>query len=105
MGNVMEFLVRVGEDAAMRHASPAERDALLATLGIDDEETRAALASGDVASVRDLLGGKIYFATLMPGPDREEEAPEDDEDDNEDEEEGGPLRRKSPSPAPGKKGG
>jgi len=100
MGNVMDFLTRVGQDAALRCGSPADREALLTALGIDDEATRAALASGDAEALRTLLGGTQFIATQMPGPDGEEEAP--DEDEGDDDEGTDPLKKKAPGAPPAK---
>ncbi|UPG92969.1 hypothetical protein [Luteibacter aegosomatissinici] len=97
----MDFLARVGQDAALRWGPAADRDALLTALGIDDEATREALAGGDAGALRALLGGARFIATQMPGPD-EEEAP--DEDGGEDDDDGTePLKKKGPD-APPRKG-
>lgn len=101
MGNVMDFLARVGQDAALRCGPAADREALLVALGIDDEATREALAGGDAEALRALFGGAQFIATQMPGPDGDEEAP--DEDDGDDEDGNDPLKKKAPD-APPRKG-
>jgi hypothetical protein len=101
MGNVTDYLARVGQDAALRHGSPADREALLTELGIDDDATREALAYGDADGLRRLLGGAQFISTQMPGPDREKEAPDQDEGD-EDDDNDEPLKKKGPGSPPAK---
>ena len=102
MGNVTDYLARVGQDAALRHGSPADREALLTELGIDDDATREALAYGDADGLRRLLGGAQFIATQMPdGPEREKEAPDEDEGD-EDDDNDEPLKKKGPGSPPAK---
>lgn len=99
MGNLMEFLARVGQDAALRYGPPADREALLSTLDIHDEATRHALVAGGADELRALLGGVQFIASQMPGPD-EEKAPPADDDDDTDEDGNPPMKKKAPGGVP-----
>lgn len=80
MGNVIEFLTRLGEDASLRHASDDALAALSNEAGLD-AAVGSAVYLRDVEALRNLLGGEIYFSTQMGEPQREEEEPEDDDGD------------------------
>lgn len=89
MGNVIEFLARLGQDASLRYAS---------------EETLAALMSEDgmgeaVTELQAQAAQTIYFGGQMPSPQREVEEPEEEEgDEDEDDEEGETSPRRGPKP-------
>ena len=86
MGNVVEFLARVGQDAALRHASGERMAAELEAAGISPELS-AEIHAGNAGGLRLLLGQGVFFAALMPdGPDEEREEEDDRQDDEEDEE-------------------
>jgi hypothetical protein len=86
MGNVVEFLARVGQDAALRHASGEQMAAELEAAGIAPE-LGAEIHAGNAGGLRLLLGQGVFFAALMPpGPDEDTEEEGDRQDDEEDEE-------------------
>jgi len=86
MGNVVEFLARVGQDAALRHASGEQMAAELEAAGISPELS-AEIHAGNAGGLRLLLGQGVFFAALMPdGPDEDREEEDDRQDDEEDEE-------------------
>jgi hypothetical protein len=86
MGNVVEFLARVGQDAALRHASGEQMAAELEAAGIAPELS-AEIHAGNAGGLRLLLGQGVFFAALMPpGPDEDREEEDDRQDDEEDEE-------------------
>jgi len=86
MGNVVEFLARVGKDAALRYASGEEMAAELEAAGIAPELS-AEIHAGNAGGLRSLLGQEVFFAALMPpGPDEDTEEEDDRQDDEEDEE-------------------
>jgi hypothetical protein len=86
MGNVVEFLARVGQNAALRHASGEQLAAELEAAGIAPELS-AAIHAGNAGGLRLLLGQGVFFASLMPdGPDKDNEEEDDRQDDDEDEE-------------------
>lgn len=86
MGNVVEFLARVGQDAALRHASGEQMAAELEAAGIAPE-LRTEIHAGNAGGLRLLLGQGVFFAALMPsGPDEDNEEEDDRQDDEEDEE-------------------
>jgi hypothetical protein len=102
MGNVIEFLARLGEDASLRHVS----DEALATMIREAELGDAvgcAMSARDPEALRLLMGQGIYFSTQMGDPLREEEEPEEDGDgDGEEDDEGEKsLLRRSPTPPSG----
>jgi hypothetical protein len=99
MGNVVEFLARVGQDAALRHASAEEMAAELDAAGLAPDVS-AQIHAGNAGGLRLLLGQGVFFASLMPpGPneDREEDE-EDGRQDDEDEEGDEKLSLSSESP-------
>jgi len=88
MGNIVEFLARVGQDAALRHASAEDMAAELEAAGMAPDVS-AQIQAGNAGGLRLLLGQGVFFASLMPpGPerDREEDEEGDRQDDEEDEE-------------------
>jgi hypothetical protein len=94
MGNVIEFLARLGEDASLRHASDEALADLISEAGLSEAVT--ALHAG--------VGHNIYFGGQMPSPQREVEEPEEEEEeeDDEDDEDGEKPPRRSPRlPVPG----
>jgi len=93
MGNVIEFLARLGQDASLRHASDETLAALVSEAGLGEAMT----------ALKAQAGQDIYFIGQMPGPQREVEEPEEEEDDeDEDDEEGKKTPRRGPKPpAPG----
>ena len=104
MGKVIDFLARVGSDAALRHASAdAVRMAMLEA-GIEDEELGHAVSAkdGDALRALMLMGQSEYFCSQLPAePSHEEEDPLDGEDEDGDGEPDGNISR-TPSPgAPG----
>lgn len=93
MGNVIEFLARLGEDASLRHASEETLAALVREAGMGEAMT----------ALQAQAEQNIYFIGQMPGPQREVEEPEEEEDDeDEDDEEGEKSPRRGPKlPVPG----
>jgi hypothetical protein len=102
MGNVTDFLARVGQDSSLRHGSPAAREALLAAMGIEDNALRHALLGDDAEALRGLLGGARFIASQMPdGPEREKKDPDEGDDEGEGDDDGGgdgKPDRKTPRP-------
>jgi hypothetical protein len=85
MMDVIEFLDRLGRDARLRHAVPAELERVLAASGIDPE-LRSALLAGDESRLGELLGAQPNVCCLIvkpdpAQPDEEEEEDEEEEDD------------------------
>jgi hypothetical protein len=99
MGNVIEFLARLGQDASLRHASDETLAALVSEAGMGDAVTRAVI-SRDPDVLRTAMGQGIYFSTQMGEPLREVEEPEEEEgDENEDgDDEGEKSSRRGPKP-------
>ncbi|MET0935667.1 MAG: hypothetical protein ABWX83_06755 [Luteibacter sp.] len=85
MGNVIDFLARVGQDASLRHANGAVLDEALDALAVG-QSARDALIAKDSDALRASLGLGVFFGSQMPdGPDHEEKEDEDEDDgDNED---------------------
>ncbi len=89
MSNVIEFLEKMGQDALLRHATPAELDEALIRAGIEPA-LRAAVLDPDSTLLESLLGANhnIFCAVNVPHEEEEEEREdeeegEDDEDDDE----------------------
>jgi hypothetical protein len=98
MGNIVEFLARVGADADLRAASG---DALRQALEDEaiDPALREAIIAGDATGLRLLLGQQVFFSSLMP--DGGEEDVEDDdrqEDDDDDDKDDDAAAKRSPLP-------
>jgi TATA-binding protein-associated factor Taf7 len=95
MGNVIEFLARLGEDASLRHASDEALADLISEAGMSEA----------VTALHAAVGHNIYFSGQMPSPQREVEEPEEEEeedDEDEDDEDGEKPPRRSPRlPVPG----
>jgi len=87
MGNVIEFLARVGQDAALRHMSDDALAALVSEAGMGEAMTE----------LHAMAEQNIYFIGQMPSPQREVEEPEEEEED-EDDEEGEKLPGRGPKP-------
>lgn len=87
MGNVIEFLARVGQDAALRHMSDEALAALVSEEGMGEA----------VTTLHAMTEQNIYFIGQMPSPQREVEEPEEEEED-EDDEEGEKLPGRGPKP-------
>lgn len=90
MGNVIEFLARVGQDAALRHMSDEALAALVSEAGMGEA----------VTALHAMAEQNIYFIGQMPSPQREVEEPEEeeDEDEDEDDEEGEKSPGRGPKP-------
>lgn len=84
MGNVIEFLARLGKDASLRHASDDVLVALVAGEPAMDVAVSEALASRDPEALRTVLGQAIFFGSQM-NPLREEPEEEEEEGDENDE--------------------
>lgn len=81
MGNVIDFLERVGGDASLRHGDGYGK--ALRDQEFDDPE-RAALAGLDADALRLVLKQGIHLTTQMGepfGPEHERELPPDDDED------------------------
>ncbi|HEY4291891.1 hypothetical protein [Luteibacter sp.] len=100
MGKVIEFLARLGGDAALRHASADTVRMALLEAGVEGDELGDALSANDGDALRALLGQRELFCSQMPdGPAHEEEDPVDGEDEDEDEDgDGEPDENVSHSP-------
>ena len=82
MANVIEFLEKMGADAALRHMRQDRLEAALVQSGVD-AEMRAALLARDTARVGALLGANGNVSCLLaPGRDDEDD-PDDHDDDDE----------------------
>ncbi|GAA0916026.1 hypothetical protein KR767_18520 [Luteibacter anthropi] len=82
MGNVIEFLARVGREASLRHARGDGYDRALEGAGFDPP-TAEVLRARDGATLRALLGQRAYFETQMgeePPPDNVEVPPSREEE-------------------------
>jgi hypothetical protein len=94
MGNVVDWLARIGGDASLRYASAESLAKAMGDIDVGDA-IREPLAAGNADAVRAAMGGQgIWFSSQMPvHPDHEEDRPLDDEDDEDgDEGEGKPRR-------------
>lgn len=67
MGDVIEFLARVGRDASLRRARGGEYDQALDGAGFDPSTTQA-LRTRDGDTLRMLMGYHAYFDTQMADP-------------------------------------
>ena len=87
MGNVIDFLERLGSDARLRYASGSEVEQALELAQID-AAARAAILAGQRSELEALLGAQANVCCLVrPGDeDDEDDDDEDDEDDDGDEE-------------------
>lgn len=72
MSNVIEFLERMGADATLRYAPPAEveRAAEAARL---ERRARTAIATGDGRRLGELLGARAALCCIVAVPEDEEE--------------------------------
>lgn len=96
MGNIVEFLARVGRDASLRHASSDVLDQEMMLAGISSE-VRAAVAAGNSDDLRRLRGHEVFFSSLMPdGPDEEKD--DDDRQDDDKDDDGDEKRSTSSEP-------
>ncbi|MGN2244242.1 hypothetical protein ACFWZU_12105 [Frateuria sp. GZRR33] len=77
MTDVIDFLERLGSDAALRDAPRQTLERVLAAERID-ETMRAAMLAGDSAELQSLMGAGAQFSVIMPS--EEEEAPADEEE-------------------------
>lgn len=101
MGNVIDFLARLGGDASLRHASDETLAAKASESGLDDA-CGDAIRTRNPDLLRDLMGLEVFFSTQMGEPLHEDEEPSDDEGDEDDGDEGdNPLKRRGPTPPPG----
>src|SRR5215472_10601812 len=73
MSDVIDFLEKMGQDSALRHASRAELEGALAEAGLSSQ-VRAALASGDTGALAALLGSG-NACCLIHTPTEDERAP------------------------------
>jgi hypothetical protein len=78
MAQVIDFLERVGEDAQLRYATPAELDEALRSNQIDSV-LRAVILRRDREALENLLGASANICCVVHAPDDEE----DEEDDKE----------------------
>ncbi|MET0616531.1 MAG: hypothetical protein ABWZ54_02095 [Luteibacter sp.] len=101
MGNVIDFLARLGGDASLRHASDETLAAMAGESGLDGA-LGAAMLARDPDALRTLMGHGIFFSTQMGDPQREEKDPLDDkeDDDDDDDEDDNPLSHHDPVPPP-----
>jgi hypothetical protein len=101
MGNVIDFLARLGGDASLRDASDETLAAMASESGLGGA-LGAAMLARDTDSLRTLLGQGIFFSTQMGDPQREKEDPDDDKDDDDDEDDEGdnPLSHHGPDAPP-----
>ena len=82
MANVIGFLEQIGQDAALRNASPGDLAQAMARAGIDPE-LQAAIAAKDQARIEALLGAATNVCCVLAPekPDDEDEEPFRDDDD------------------------
>lgn len=87
MSNAIGFLVKIGQDAKLRHASDAAMATAMIQEGLSDQEHAAILAS-DHSALEAALGARTKLICAI-APAREEDDGEGkekpDRDDNEDE--------------------
>jgi hypothetical protein len=69
MSDVIDFLEKLGQDSALRHAS---LDSVLAQARVSPE-VRAALASRDAGALAELLGGNVCCMIFAPLEEGQEE--------------------------------
>jgi hypothetical protein len=86
MGNVIDFLERLGSDARLRYASGAEVEQALELAQIDSA-ARAAILAGQRSELEALLGAQANVCCLVRPGDEDDEEEDDEEDDDADEEE------------------
>lgn len=89
MSNALRFLEAIARDPALALQGSDERDALMASFGLADEERRA-LRDLDARALAELLGARERMWLMQwPGdaperedePQREDDSPADDDDD------------------------
>ena len=86
MGNVIDFLERLGSDARLRYASGGEMEQALELAQIDSA-ARAAILAGQRSELEALLGAQANVCCLVRPGDEDDEEEDDEEDDDADEEE------------------
>jgi hypothetical protein len=82
MGNVIDFLERLGQDAQLRYATGGEVDEALQQAQIDPA-VRAAILADDRHQLEALLGAQPNVCCMVHVPDDEEDE-DDDQDDSDD---------------------
>lgn len=79
MSNVIDFLEKMGQDARLRLASPAEL-----TLALDGEQldpaVRNAILAGDQSALDKLLGRGTLCCMLFPAKEDEDENEREDDE-------------------------
>lgn len=83
MTDVIEFLDRLGRDARLRHAAPADLEQALAAAGIEPA-LRNALLAEDTLRLGEMLGAQPNVCCLIVKPDPD--APDEEEEDEEEKE-------------------
>ena len=71
MSNVIAFLEKMGNNAALAHQSPDDYVAAVDQLGLDDAP-RQALLDRDASALNGLLGGRMKMMCLLLPADGEE---------------------------------
>lgn len=75
MSDVIDFLEKMGQDSALRHAPRAQLEGALADAGLS-AQIRAALASRDTGALAALLGsGNVCCLINVPLQEQEESQP------------------------------
>lgn len=88
MGNVIDFLERLGQDAQLRYATGSQVEEALEQAQIDPA-IRAAILAADPRRLEALLGAQANVCCLVrPGEEEEEEGDEDEKEDDDDEDDG-----------------
>lgn len=78
MSDVIEFLERMGQDSALRHASPAQLATALSSAGFSPQ-MQAALLGTDQRAVEGILGADTNICCMINVPMEEEEEDESHE--------------------------
>jgi hypothetical protein len=84
MSNVIGFLERIGQDAALRHAPDSDVELALVRAQIDPE-LRAAILCKDQARIEVLLGAQTNVCCGLETPKHDEEEEEDEPKKDDDE--------------------
>lgn len=80
MSNVIAFLEKMGNNAALASQSPEDYAAAVDALGLDDAPRQALLAR-DPSALNDLLGGRMKMMCFLFPADGEEKKDGDEPDD------------------------
>lgn len=78
MSDVIDFLERMGRDAALRHGTHGDLEAALENSGMDPE-VKAAILGKDKVRLDTLLGQGGLFGMMIPAKEDEDEGESEEE--------------------------